>query len=231
MRHSLFWLRLVIIVASVLLMPLSLPLTMVASTAFARSASLTIDSSLDSVKFPAIASVTLSPTFGPPTSKVKVNGTGYGTSETVTITFDTTKVGTTTTSSTGTFSKSVTVPTSAQPGNHTIKASGQTSGLSASRNFLVRTNWPQFGFVPQGGRYNNYENTISASNVSGLIQDWSAPTGGSFSSTVAGSPAVVNGVVYVGSDKLYAFKASSGTSVWSFNRPLDPAYSILVQHS
>ncbi len=77
------------------------------------------------------------------------------------------------------------------------------------------TDWTQFGFGPQGGRYSNYENIITTSNVSGLIQDWTASTGGSFNSSVAGSPAVVNGVVYVGSDKLYAFNATTGAQVWT----------------
>ena len=122
-------------------------------------------------------------------------------------------------SRTGTFKKNITIPSSAQPGNHTVKAVGQKSRRSAQAQFLVQSNiqadWPQFGFAPEGGRYNNNENTINVSNVSGLVQDWAASTGGGFSSSVAGSPAVVNGMVYVGSDKLYAFNASSGTQMWT----------------
>jgi outer membrane protein assembly factor BamB len=167
------------------------------------------------ITFPASNSITHSPVSGSPSSTVKVSGSGFGISETVTITFDTTSVSNITTSSTGTFSKKITVPKSAQPGNHTITARGLTSGHSASATFLVRTNWTQFGYLPQGGRYNTFENTINVSNVSGLIQDWTDSTGGSFSSTVAGSPAVANGIVYVGSDKLYAFNASSGVQLWT----------------
>src|SRR5258708_2926269 len=77
------------------------------------------------------ASLTLSPAVGPPTTSVNVKGIGFGITETVVITFDTISVGTAQTSSTGTFSKTIKIPSAAQPGNHTVQAKGQTSGLAA----------------------------------------------------------------------------------------------------
>jgi hypothetical protein len=55
-------------------------------------------------------SITLKPGVGPPTTKVSVTGTGFGTSETVAVDFSGTQVATATTSSTGTFSAKFTVP-------------------------------------------------------------------------------------------------------------------------
>src|SRR5205807_2476278 len=80
--------------------------------------------------------------------------------------------------------------------------------------FLVRTDWTQFGFGPYHTRHNPYENVLSSSNVSALTLDWSHTTRG----PIFPSPAVANGVVYVGSgdDKLYALDAVTGTVKWSY---------------
>src|SRR5258708_7741177 len=71
--------------------------------------------------------ITLSPNFGPPTSSMTVSGTGFGASETVNIDFNTRQVNTTTTDSTGAFTATLRVPTSAQPGQHNVTATGVTS--------------------------------------------------------------------------------------------------------
>ncbi len=72
---------------------------------------------------------------------------------------------------------------------------------------------PMFGFNLQHTRFNPGEHTLTTANVSKLMQDWKASTGGGIDS----SPAVDNGVVFVGSDdgKLHAFKADTGTLLWS----------------
>jgi eukaryotic-like serine/threonine-protein kinase len=72
---------------------------------------------------------------------------------------------------------------------------------------------PMFGFNLQHTRFNPGENKLTTTNVSRLTQDWKAPTGAGIDS----SPAVDNGVVYVGSDdgELHAFKADTGTILWS----------------
>src|SRR5437868_14034167 len=117
--------------------------------------------SASSIALAAGPSIKLSPKYGPPTSSVKVSGTGFGMNEPVTITFDTTTVGTATTGSTGAFSTKIKVPGSALPGNHTIKATGQISKLSASATFLVQTDWPMFGFDVAHTHLNPYENVLS----------------------------------------------------------------------
>ncbi|MFL5587796.1 MAG: hypothetical protein ACJ8DI_09080 [Ktedonobacteraceae bacterium] len=134
--------------------------------------------------------VSLSQKVGPPTTSMQVHGKGFGLNETVLVYFDdTTQIGSTTTDATGQFVVRVTVPKTALPGTHTVRATGQSSGLTAQALFLVRTDWAQFGFWPYHTRHNPYENVISSSNVSALTLDWSHATGGSIYS----SPAVANG--------------------------------------
>jgi outer membrane protein assembly factor BamB len=66
--------------------------------------------------------------------------------------------------------------------------------------------WLQFRLGPAHSGYNATENTISVANVSSLVKRFTAATGGIGMS----SPAVSNGVVFVGSGdhKLYAFDAA-----------------------
>jgi outer membrane protein assembly factor BamB len=78
---------------------------------------------------------------------------------------------------------------------------------------IVGGDWLQFRNGPTHTGYNPNETTISASNVAGLGVAWTATTGG----VIYSSPAVANGVVYVGSGdhKLYAYAvgcASGGGS-------------------
>ncbi len=113
----------------------------------------------------------------------------------------------------GSFSFGITIPPTALPGSHSIQATGQSSGLTASRTFLVNTNWYQFGYDHAHGRTNPYENVLSRTNVSHLTLDWRYTTG----DVIGSSPAVVSGVVYLGSDdqNMYALDAKTGTNLWS----------------
>ena len=156
----------------------------------------------------------LSQKVGPPTTSVQVHGAGFGHSETVLVDVDTTQVGATTTDATGKFAARITVPKTALPGTHTVRATGQSSGLTALALFLVQTDWAQFHFGPHLTGYNPYENVLTPSNVSALTLDWSHTTAGlSYS-----SPAVAGGVVHIGSTdyKLYALDAVTGARKWSY---------------
>jgi outer membrane protein assembly factor BamB len=160
----------------------------------------------------ATAGITLKPTSGPPTTKVTVSGSGFGTSDGVVVNFATTKVASTTTSSTGTFSVAFSVPKTESPGTYTVTATDQTTSTVATAKFLVRTNYPQFHFNVDHTGLNPYENVINTSNVSKLTRAWTDTT----SSTVGNSPAVVNGVAYVAGDNgLHAYNASSGRELWA----------------
>lgn len=165
--------------------------------------------------------ITLKPTAGPPTTKVTVNGTGFGPAETVTVDFDTTLAATATTSAAGSFTTPLTVPAAALPGQHTVTATGQASSLSASAPFLVRANWPKFRFSNGNSGFNRYENVLSPATVGGLTLAWSH----SLRNRIFSSPAVVGGVVYVGSaaKRIYALKASTGAQLWSYFTDADVA--------
>ena len=74
----------------------------------------------------------------------------------------------------------------------------------APYNTAVAANGIMFGFDAQHTHFNPYERILSPANVSRLVLDWTAATARNY---IDSSPAVANGVVYVGSDdgKLYAF--------------------------
>ena len=185
-----------------LLIVLALSLTLTSVTPLAAHASATT------------ATITLSKVTGPPTTPVTINGTGFGSSETVSATFDTTTtLGSTTTSGTGSFSLAITIPATALPGKQSIQATGQSSGLTASRTFLVNTSWSQFGYDQTHSRTNPYENVLSRTNVSNLTLDWHYTTGNGIGS----SPTVANGVLYIGSGSVYALNAKTGAKLWSYS--------------
>ena len=77
---------------------------------------------------------------------------------------------------------------------------------------LAGCSWPMFGGDPAHTHF-SLDTKINVSNVSGLTQRWATPTEGH----VYSSPAVVNGVVYVGSldGKVYALDTTTGAVRWS----------------
>jgi outer membrane protein assembly factor BamB len=159
-------------------------------------------------------SISLNQTSGTPISSIAVSGEGFGIFETVDIYFDTKDRALASTDGSGAFSGiAITVPASAVPGTHWVTANGRNSGLSAQQPFTVRTNWSEFRRGPAHNGYNPVENVLRPATVPGLELQWSAATGNQIQS----SPAVANGVVYVGSqdNNLYAFKASTGAPIWS----------------
>jgi len=181
-------------------------------TAVGQTSSLTAQAAFV-VTAPAAPAVTLNPGVGPPTTQTAVTGANFGKNEVVDIYFDTTDLVLASTSGSGAFTQNLQVPAAAAPGQHWITAVGRASGLSAQIPFTVQTDWAQFRYGPRHSGYNPFENVLSPANVSGLGQTWTATTG----SYIESSPAVANGVVYVGSwdNKLYAFNAGSGATLWT----------------
>ncbi len=68
--------------------------------------------------------------------------------------------------------------------------------------------------MPRHTRTNPYENVLTRFNLSGLDQAWAYATGNTISDS---SPAVANGVVYIGSTSgsFYALDAATGAKQWS----------------
>ena len=158
------------------------------------------------------AQIALSRSVGPPTSTVNVSGSGFGASEAVTISFDSTSLAGTSTSDSGTFGPAkITIPASALPGRHTISATGTSTGSVATATFTVQADWAQFRFGPAHSGVNRFENVLSVSNAASLQNKWTLVTGAGVDS----SPAVAGGDVYVGSrdGNLYAERASMPSSV------------------
>jgi outer membrane protein assembly factor BamB len=156
--------------------------------------------------------LTLSLRSGPPTTRITVDGTGFTPTTAITVAFGR-AVAPVVSDGSGAFQTQIQVPASAQPGLHRVMAKSGTTVL-AKTSFLVRTNWPQFGFVPAGGRWNRYENTLSVSTAPTMVVRWSARG--------TSSPAVANGAVYVASWQINlqgslndALKASTGALLWS----------------
>ena len=156
--------------------------------------------------------LTLSPRSDHPTARITVQGTGFAPAAAITVAFGR-AVAPVVSDGSGAFQTQIQVPATAQPGLHRVTAKSGTTVL-AKTGFLVRTNWREFGFGPAGGRFNPHENTLSVSNVPGLQMLWSFTTG----SGERSSPAVANGVVYVGSGdhNVYALNANTGALLWSF---------------
>ena len=97
-----------------------------------------------------------------------------------------------------------------------IAQSQTTTAAPAPQGSLTTTqvNWPQFHFTFNGTRRNPYETVLNAQTVPGLKVKWTY-TMGAYS---VSSPAIVNGVVYVGSNDGYvhAFNASTGAKLWKY---------------
>lgn len=93
------------------------------------NATFTVQSSL-------LTSISLSPTSARPGDTVTVTGSNFATNTSVTIKFDGTIITTVTTTSTGTFSATFAIPSTATIGSHTISATDGTK--SASEEFDVK---------------------------------------------------------------------------------------------
>src|SRR5205807_2135058 len=104
-------------------------------------------------------------------------------------------VGSATSDASGGFRAIISVPPSSTPGVHPVTATGVSSGLTASASFLVRTDRPGFHFDRANTGHNLYENVLNPSNVHSMVKLWSFTT----PRAVESGPAVVHGVVYVGS--------------------------------
>jgi len=123
----------------------------------------------------ATTTIALYHNFGRPFSSFTVSGNGFGQNESVTITFDSTVIGTATAVQTK-FSQNVNAPGSATPGFHTVTATGQTTGSTASAQFLVQTWWVMFGFDAQNTHLNPDENVINSTNAPQLVTNWTYNT-------------------------------------------------------
>ncbi len=168
----------------------------------------------------------MSPTSGHPSQTVAGAGTGFAVNEAVDLYFDTTDTQLLVSSSTGALNFSLPIPASATPGPHTVTAIGRHSGNAAQGTVTVTTAWGEMGFGAAHLGWNPYENVLSASNVSSLGTLWSVPA-----SAAGGTPAVVNGRVFVGTNTgVTALSTTTGAVLWSktFSQPFDASPAVFA---
>ncbi len=91
----------------------------------------------DAYTVDVVACAKLNPKSGPAGSSVKVTGSGYANGDVVDVFFDDQLVDTATADATGKVSDTITIPSDAGKGRHTVTLSGQTSGLAAAARFKV----------------------------------------------------------------------------------------------
>jgi outer membrane protein assembly factor BamB len=164
--------------------------------------------------------VTVSPSVPHPKQNVTVSGMGFAASEAIDVYLDTTDTLLIVSTATGTFSASLSLPATEQPGKHYATAIGRKSGDSAQIAFTVSTPWAEYGFGYAHNGFNQYENTVNTSNVGSLGLLWSAAT-----SPVLSGAAVQSGYLYTaGRAGIKAVKTSTGTVIWTADQA-DSFYS------
>jgi len=161
--------------------------------------------------------ITLSKKIGPPTSEILVSGRGFKPNAKLDIYFDSKDEALAIADDAGSFSRlAIPTPTSALPGRHWVSAVERSGRNQAKMRFDVHSNWRQFHRLDMV-RFNRFENVLNVHNVGNLALKWRYPSGGS----VISSPAVADGILYVGSEdtNLYALDARTGAKVWSYRTP------------
>ncbi len=160
--------------------------------------------------------------FVPPGDSVVVNGAGFNRSEKVKITLTGTLLATVTASSTGDLkATSVKIPSKAAFGDTSLTATGMTSGKSASTPIIVSNNWDQLGFNPGHTGYEPNDPTLNFLIHPGgnywVNLAWLFTVGSAFTT----SPAIVDGVAYVGdhAGNLYTLNIQNAGMLWNWTLP------------
>lgn len=175
------------------------------------------------------ASLSLSDSVGPPATSITVKGTGFAKNAIVDVYFDLTQKAFRLTSSSGTFSMTLRVPTSAEPGEHLITVMPHTgTGPAAQRAFTVQSNWTQRRFGPSGQAWNRYENLLNTSSVRSMSLTWDLD--GATAPALFTTPLVVGSRVYLltGDKRLKAYSRVTRAKLFDIaangERITQPAY-------
>jgi hypothetical protein len=157
-----------------------------------------------------------------PAATVSVDGSGFGASEHIVLSFGDppVSIGSADSDANGAFSASVTIPAAAPPGDQAVIATGGPDNAQAS--FDVNTDWLQFHFDAQKDGVNEAENQVTGNRVKILVPAGDAETTGA----VSGSPVVVKGsdgtervLVTDGAGNLYGFEGGQ-------NGEMDPLWEM-----
>jgi outer membrane protein assembly factor BamB len=164
----------------------------------------------------AAPTISLSKNIGPPTSEIRVFGSGFEPNVGVDIYFDTKDEALVVTNNEGEFHNAkIHAPVSAYPGEHWVTALERNDDKGDQEPFVVNTDWPQFDFDSSHDSFNPYENVLNRSNVGNLELRWSRSGGYPLYST----PALVDGTLYTASEdgNVYALDAEHGGIRWEFD--------------
>jgi eukaryotic-like serine/threonine-protein kinase len=158
-------------------------------------------------------SVKLSKSETPPGTAVKVTGSGFGATESVTITLGSSLVlGTSKTGLRGAFTATVVVPASQPSGAYHVRATGQRTGRTAAAGLIVRTSWITLRFNALRNGVNPFEHILGAANVSTLTEKWSKTN--AYTSAIA--PVLSQGRLFYGTgETIYARSAATGALLWA----------------
>jgi outer membrane protein assembly factor BamB len=163
-----------------------------------------------------------SPSVVAPGASVTVTGAGFGKSEKVTLALNGATVATATTSSTGSVpATKVKVGSKLAFGNYAIVGAGATSGRTASVALTVTNSWEESGFNAghTGFAPNDpvLDRHVDVGGNTWMYLAWHFAAG----AAVNVSPAVVNGVAYVGdaAGQLVALDAANGGTLWTWSTP------------
>jgi len=121
----------------------------------------------------------------------------------------------------GNYNLNVTVldfggPNSSSPGNYnssnllfSVHTPAPSTNIGSGSGNSNTTEWRMFGRTLDHNRY--YPGNV---NMTGFGKIWDYTTGGNVDS----SPAIANGILYIGSDdnRIYALDASTGVQIWNF---------------
>src|SRR5215469_11264926 len=153
------------------------------------------------------ATVSVAPATAAPGASIKVSGSGFAPAETINLMFENAAIARATADESGQFALSFNLPDSVEPGVHTLQANTVAGENTATASLTVVVNWRQFKNSPNRTGFNPSETTINRTNATSLTLSWQGLMGDLVDSS---SPAVVNGLLYVGSfdGKLYAFDAN-----------------------
>ncbi len=180
--------------------------------------------------------VQASPRFVPPGAQTTLSGSGFGDSETVTITLAGKKIGTAKTTASGKVAAKVTIPASSPFGLTSLTVTGQGSGNTATAGVTVANKWAQDGYDPGHTGYEPNDpdiyGSIAAGNGTYMNLSWAYRS----SAPVGAEPAVADTVAYVAdtAGKLAAVSVHNGAPIWTWSLPsgaaLDGAPAVDTVH-
>lgn len=160
--------------------------------------------------------------YAPPGGNTMVSGSGFGHSESVTISLAGKKIGTAKTSSSGALpSTKVTIPASATFGLTSLTVAGQGSGDVATTGVSIANKWTAMGYDASHVGYEPNDEDIFRSIAAGagtyLNLSWAYMSG----SAVSAPPAVADTVAFVptAKGKLTAVDVHTGAPLWTWSLP------------